>query len=421
MGSAGVLLLLVLSAAIATGVVAYIIIINRCKRQQAQISAGKRQREAEEAQRKAEEECQRREAEEAQWKAEEERQRCEAEEAQRRAEGERQRREADEAQRKAEEECQCCEVEEAQRRVEEERLRREAEEAQQKAEEDRQRHEAEEAQRKTEEERLCCEAEKAQQKAEEERQRHEAEDAQRKAEEDRQPEVRGGRPRIPTLESKEQVDRQSKLHQPKPEIVCWQRERRWILAVEAPEDLWGKPELVVHQNASPLAPDEHEGYWRLNQVCGQVTVHWIEDEAPQEAVITLGEENYLLFKLSGQEKQGHRVKFPSSGSYLVMVPESWERDEKFSGSPPASPQPVSVEGCQGHFFDLEKGGDKRISFRTSEGKSVQVKLKAARFKLVGAQLDDASEGVGHLFGEKPSSNPCLARRGMDGYWDNRDR
>ena len=290
MGTVAVRLLLVVSAAIAAGVVAYII-INRGKRQQAQISAGK--------------------------------------------------------------------------------LQREVEEAQQKIEEDRQRHAAEEARQKAQEKNIP-------------------------------PEKRGGRPSGQPQDQEKPATQETKPRCPKPEIVCWQRERRWILAVEVPEDLWEHPELMVYQNASPLAQDEREGYWRLDQVCGQITVHWNEDEAPQEAMVVLSEENHLLFKLSGQDqKRGRRVKSPSSGSYLVVVPESWERDEEFSGSPSASPEPVSVEGYQGHFFDLEKGGDKRIVFRTSEGKSILIESKAAQFELVGTRLCDASEGIGPLFGKSP--------------------
>ena len=269
--------------------------------------------------------------------------------------------------------------------------------------------------RRAEEERQRREAEEAQRQTAEGRQRYEAEEARRRAEkEHRRPvEDRGGKPRILPTESKEQVTREHKLRRPKPEIVCWQRERRWILAVEVPEDLWEKPELVVHQNASPLAQDEREGHWRLDQVCGQVTIHWNEDEAPQEAKITLGEENYLLFKLSGQDwKQGRRVKSSSSGLYLVVVPESWERDEKFSGPPPAFPEPVSVEGYQGHFFDLEKGDDKRIALRASEGESIQIKSTAIQFNLVGTRLEDASEGVGPLFGKSPPRIQAL----YDNVW-----
>jgi len=265
--------------------------------------------------------------------------------------------------------------------------------------------------RRVEEEHQRCKAEEAQWKAEEERQRRETEEAQKKVEEEYESQEERRRRQVPpdhrppgrsTESDEKQPAREVKPRRPKPEIVCWQRERRWILAVEVPENLWEEPELVVHQNALPLVQDEHEGHWRLDQVCGQITVHWNEDEAPQEAKITLGEENYLLFKLSGQDqKQGRGVKSPSSGSYLVVVPESWERDEKLSGSPRASPEPVSVEGYQGHFFDLEKGGDKRIAFRTSEGKSTPIESKTARFELVGTQLSDASERIGPLFGKSP--------------------
>lgn len=333
----------------------------------------------------------------------------------RRAEEERLRNEAEEALRRAEEEHRCREAEMIQRKAEQERLRYETEEAQRKTEEERLRCEAEETQRRAEEECLRCEIEEVQRKIEEERQSQGVEEAQPKPEKTdrRSVEDHGGRPRDSTTESKEHVGRVSLLRQTRPEIVCWQRERRWILAVEVPEDLWEKPELAVHQNTLPLAQDEREGYWRLNNICGQVTVHWKEDETPQETKITLSEENYLLFKLSGvDQKQGPRVKSPSSGSYLVVVPQSWERDEKLSGLPSVSAEPVSVEGFQGHFFDLEKGGDRRIAFRTLEGNSILIESKAVWFELIGNQLSDASEGIGPLFGKSPPQIRAL----RDGSW-----
>jgi hypothetical protein len=403
-----------LSAVIATGVVAYII-INHRKRQEAQLAAEKLQRENEEARGKAKEEHQRRKAEEARRKVDEERQRREAKEAEQKAEEERQRLEAEETQRKAEAERQRLEAEETQRKAEAERQRREAEEAQRKAEAEHQSREAEEAERKAEEERQRREAEEAQRKAEAERQRLEAEEASEKKKkrkrkvndehqpkEARPPEGRGGRPRNPPPGRTESGPRESRPYQPKPEIVCWQRERRWILSVEVPEDIWEKPELQVHQNASSLEQDEREYYWRLDQIRGKVTVRWNEDGAPQEANINLGEENYLLFKLSGQDqKQGCRVKSPSIGTYFVVVPESWERDEKFSGFPSVSPEPVALDGYLGHFFDLEKGDNKRIAFRTSEGKSILLDTKTLLFELVGTRLSDINESIGPLFGKKP--------------------
>lgn len=59
-------------------------------------------------------------------------------------------------------------------------------------------------------------------------------------------------------------------------------------------------------------------------------VRWVEDEV----AIAIGQESYLLFKLTVQGEEGRRVKSPSSGSYLAIVPEDWERDEVLSGIAP---------------------------------------------------------------------------------------
>jgi len=214
---------------------------------------------------------------------------------------------------------------------------------------------------------------------------------------------RGGRPRAPTKGPKKQPAQPTKSRRPKPEIICWKRERQWVPAVEVPEYLLGKSGLVVLQNTSPLTQDESsEGCWRLEQACGKVVVHWNEDEAASETTIALGEDNYLLFKLSGQnQNQGCRVKSPSSGSYLVIVSERWERDDTLSGPPPVAPESVSITGYQAHFFILEKDGDRRIAFRTPGGNPVVIKSKASRFELVGTRLNDANREVGPLFAEGP--------------------
>jgi len=148
-------------------------------------------------------------------------------------------------------------------------------------------------------------------------------------------------------ESEEQVAREPKLRQPKPEIVCWKKERQWIPAVEVPEELFESPNLAVLQNGLPLTQDEsREGCWHLKEAYGQVIVQWKEDEVAREIEIALGEESYLLFKLSGQDQnQGRRVKSPSSGSYLVMVPDNWARDDTLSGPPRTRPDSVSFTGC----------------------------------------------------------------------------
>jgi flagellar biosynthesis GTPase FlhF len=110
-------------------------------------------------------------------------------------EEERRQKKAEEAERKAEEERKRREAEEAERKANEERRRREAEEAERKAAEERKRKEAEEAKRKAEEERKRKEAE-------EERKRKEAEEAERKTEEDRKLKEEGAKRKTDELEHK---------------------------------------------------------------------------------------------------------------------------------------------------------------------------------------------------------------------------
>ncbi|MBI4304401.1 MAG: hypothetical protein HY665_08725 [Chloroflexi bacterium] len=257
-------------------------------------------------------------------------------------------------------------------------------------------------------------AEEKRRKAEEEQKHRETDETQRKAEEEDRPKgeveskwvepvKRGGRSRDLTQDREKQPPQERKARAPKPEIVCWKRIRQWIPAVEVPEDLLKNPGLAVLQNELPLTQDESsEGCLRLEQACGQVTVQWSEDEIARGTRIDLGEENYLLFKLSGQnQNQGRRVKSPSSGSYLVIVPDNWERDDALSGPPPVAPEAVSFPGYQAHFYIIEKDGHGKIAFRTRGDRRIIIESKASRFDLVGTRLDDVSEDMGPLFGEKP--------------------
>jgi hypothetical protein len=173
--------------------------------------------------------------------------------------------------------------------------------------------------------------------------------------------------------------------------------------VEVPEDLLEKPGLQVLQNWSPLTPDEGvDGCWLLEQAHGDVIVRWNQDAADKETRLRLGEGNYLLFRLSGQNRnQGRCVKSPSFGWYLVAVPENCERDEELSGPPPVKPEPVSITGYRAHLFVLETNGDGKIAFRIPGDKSVVIESKASRFELAGTRLNDASEDRGPLFGQKP--------------------
>ena len=178
---------------------------------------------------------------------------------------------------------------------------------------------------------------------------------------------RGGGPRGRLPQSREGQGKQEKqLSRPKPEIVCWRREQGWMVAIEVPEEFAEQSDLKVLQNAECLVQDDFkEDCWLLQQAHGQVVLRWNNDEEPRETTLALCEQGYLLFKLSGQDlNQGRYVASLATGSYLVIVPETWECDEESSNASQVEPEFVSLDGYRAHFYTLEKGG--LIIFRTLE-------------------------------------------------------
>jgi len=224
---------------------------------------------------------------------------------------------------------------------------------------------------------------------------------------------RGGRPRVSGQQRDRERRQDIKPCSLKQEIVCWKKERQWILAVELPEEIVESPELKVLQEGSPLERDAHnDTCWRLADITGQVLVGWTQDGRAEHRELALGE-NFLLFKLGG-EGQGRRVRFPSSGEYLVVVQSSWTRDEALSGPASVAVEAVSIDGYCCHFFSIHDAGSDRIAFRNLEGESIVIPSKASRFELVGTRQEDGDETMGPLFAEKP---PRI--RALDSLaWDN---
>ncbi len=205
---------------------------------------------------------------------------------------------------------------------------------------------------------------------------------------------RGGRPRGSRRRS---AGRSTAARPLKPEIMCWQRERQWFLGVELSDNVG---EVEVLQDGTRLDQDQSDDMrFSLRQVIGEVTVVGLS-ETLWRVELASQTKNYLLFKLSGRNK-GRRVKASTAGSYLVIAPDCWERDEHASGPAPVAPEPTSIQGYRAHYFDIDQNANCRIAFRTAEGQRIQVESRSPRFELVGNHLADASEKFGPLFGGEP--------------------
>jgi len=218
-----------------------------------------------------------------------------------------------------------------------------------------------------------------------------------------EPEKRGGRPRSLTEEQERQTPQKFNPHHLKPEIICWKKNRQWIIGVEVPEEILDCPNLTVEQNGLLLERDQSiNACWRLEQAHGTVVVSWFEDKNGQNIEIALDQEGYLLFKLSGQKQnKGRRVLSPSLGWHLVITPEDWNRDEALSGSPSVAPELVDFDGFRAHFFVSERNEDSKIAFLTPKGKSIIIMSSSSKFELIGTRLNDENQNVGPLFGQKP--------------------
>ena len=222
--------------------------------------------------------------------------------------------------------------------------------------------------------------------------------------EQRKPIDRGGRPRKSTQKGDETSSQKTGHYSIKPEIVCWQKERLWFVGIEIPEELIENAEtLEVFQNDLSLSKDSSkEACWLLNSISGQIV---IRRDCEDNLKIELDQENYLVFKLSGQNlNQGRLVKSVSSGLYLVIVADDWKRYEVESGPPPIEPESVFLDGFLAHFFNIQRDTDTQIAFVPCEGVPTlvkQVKQKPLCFELIGEKLEDASEGIGPLFSKPP--------------------
>lgn len=80
----------------------------------------------------------------------------------------------------------------------------------------------------------------------------------------------------------------------------------------------------------------------------------------------------ILFKLSLRTPGfGFKVSSISKAEYMVLVPQTWEREETIAGVPYVSPESTSLDGHIAHFFYIRTIEDK-IAFRDNLGNLTQI-------------------------------------------------
>jgi len=199
----------------------------------------------------------------------------------------------------------------------------------------------------------------------------------------------------------------------KPEVVCWQQYRQWFLGIEIPDhsDLF---DLEILQGNEKLCKTTDER-WMLTSI--DSNIEFTSSSLDQKAKIRLAEKDnpYLLFKLTGQnQKWGRRVRYATTGTFLVVVPDMWTRNEELSGVPQVPPIQCHLVGFQAHLFNVDSEIDSLIAFYTSEGNPVKIPNRLSQFELVGPLIEDANEAMGPLFGTSMPKLRC--RDGLD--WGN---
>jgi hypothetical protein len=207
--------------------------------------------------------------------------------------------------------------------------------------------------------------------------------------------------------TEQEQTKKNRLKTFKPDIVCWKREREWILVVEIPDGQQADQRITVHQNNTPLIEDSQErGCWLLTEVHGEVVIGQYNNERKDNFTISLGNENYLLFKLSSHSlNQGRRVRRASSGFYLIVVSEDLWVDNELGSSTSAAPEPVNLKGYQAYFFDIKTKRTCDIVFHGPCGESLPIGSSGPYFDLLGQQIHDVSADVGPLFA---GSLPCIS-------------
>ena len=168
-----------------------------------------------------------------------------------------------------------------------------------------------------------------------------------------------------------------------PEVVCRRDHAlsRWMVMLSVDERTQVQD---VRQNKESL--NEESGYCRLPSFSDQLTVIYA---GGSKINIDLFEDKPLIFKLSRHWKGiGRKVSGITSGHYIVIVPDQWER----KGHVPVAPDGCSDSRFMAHYFHRDEISSSDIGgFRQYE-----FSLLKSGYELIGKRVFDDSED-GDLF------------------------
>ncbi|HEY8344519.1 MAG TPA: C2H2-type zinc finger protein [Bacillota bacterium] len=226
--------------------------------------------------------------------------------------------------------------------------------------------------------------------------------------EQRSPIKRGGRSRNQSTAAKEKLkniqdNNVSKLTPLRMDIICWD-DYQWNIGLE----FYGRlKNIEVFQDGRQLNPCNY--YNTRFIVESRENIKIVSNEQESILSLPLGTEEYYIFKLKKDWKSpGRLVSTLNRGSYIIMTPQGWKRDEELNPAP-CGEEYVACWGLKAHFFLIDRNS--RVRFVTGEGKEIIIRSNTC-LELEGEQIIDDGE-MGPLFIRHP---PSLKVSSVD-YWD----
>ncbi len=170
---------------------------------------------------------------------------------------------------------------------------------------------------------------------------------------------------------------------PRAQLICIEKEQRWGLYLSADEEC---PIAKVRQGNEPLA--SAGGEWSILSFRGSLSITYEDGERHE---IELFNDRPLVFKFQGGwQGTGHKVKYITSGHFIVIVPQEWHR----RGNVPVEQDGCTDSGFIAHYFSRgrEDSSEDAGGFGEYAGP-----LTKSSFTLIGNRIFDNSD-EGELFG-----------------------